>query len=346
MAKTTRRSTAKKPVKKAQPKAARTNFKRKELATPNSLGGRLRARRLELGLSLADVERQTKIQESYLLALEGDRHDELPPVYLRGLLRNYATYLGLSPDDLSAHFFKERAVRENVKRAKTTMRARPRTPLPRVLITPRRLIIASLVVGVAVVFTYIWLQASTLTAPPKLTISEPTEQQIVSGDSLILVGRTDPDDIVFVNDTEVQTDDNGNFKELIALQNGINQVRITAKNKLGKQTTVYRNVLAKVSQATSTPPNATGVQLQVKVGPRSTWLIVTADGASAFNGVVLAGTTEVFRADQNLVVSTGDAGSTQLTLTNQKVSAKNLGELGGDGQTKRNLTFGTDTIGL
>jgi cytoskeletal protein RodZ len=351
MAKTTKGTPKKKaaaPKAKSAPKTERTNFTRKELRTPRSLGGRLNARRLELGLSLADVERQTKIQESYLVALEGDRHDELPPVYLRGLLRNYATYLGLSPDDLSAHFFKEQTVRENVKRARrTTMRARPRTPLPKVLITPRRLIITSLVVGIVVVFTYIYLQASTLTAPPKLSITQPaSQQQSVAGDSLILVGQADPDDIVTINDTEVSTDNNGNFKELIGLQNGINQIRITAKDKLGKQTTVYRNVLAHISQATSTPPNTTGVQLQVRVGPRSTWLIVTADGTSVFNGVVLDGTTKIFRADNTISLSTGDAGSTQLTLTNQKVSAKDIGTVGADHQTRRSLKFGADTIGL
>jgi cytoskeletal protein RodZ len=348
MAKSTKRTGQKKTARKAAPKTARTNFKLKELQTPRSLGGRLLARRLELGLSLEDVERQTKIQESYILALEGDRHDELPPVYLRGLLRNYATYLGLSPDDLAAHFFREQTVRENVKRARKSSRIQAtHAPLPKVLITPRRLIITSLIVGIVVVFTYIWLQASSLTAPPKLAISQPAQsQQIVSGDSLILVGQADPDSTVFVNDTQVQIDGSGNFKELVGLQNGINQIRITAKGKLGKQTTVYRNILAHISKATSTPPNATGVQLQVTIGPRSTWLIVTADGSSIFNGVVLDGTTKIFRADQSITISTGDAGSTQLTLTNQKVSAKNLGTLGAQNETKKNLQFGTDTMGL
>jgi cytoskeletal protein RodZ len=66
-----------------------------------SAGAVLRCCRENAHLSLEDVAEATKIGKNYLRALEADRYEELPsPVYLKGFLRIYATYLGLDPEAL------------------------------------------------------------------------------------------------------------------------------------------------------------------------------------------------------------------------------------------------------
>lgn len=60
----------------------------------------LREVRERRGLSLADAERETKIRQKYLAALEDDNLTALPgPLYVRGFLRNYALYLGIDGDE-------------------------------------------------------------------------------------------------------------------------------------------------------------------------------------------------------------------------------------------------------
>ncbi len=60
----------------------------------------LREVRERRGLTLADAERETKIRQKYLAALEDDNIAALPgPLYVRGFLRNYALYLGVDPDE-------------------------------------------------------------------------------------------------------------------------------------------------------------------------------------------------------------------------------------------------------
>jgi cytoskeleton protein RodZ len=65
-----------------------------------AIGVSLRGARESRGLRLADVERQTRVHERYLRALEEEDFDQLPPGgYRRTFLRGYATFLGLDADE-------------------------------------------------------------------------------------------------------------------------------------------------------------------------------------------------------------------------------------------------------
>ena len=67
----------------------------------HKLGEVLSAAREAKGVDLTRVERETKIRERYLSALERGDYRELPgSVYTKGFLRNYGTYLGLDPEYL------------------------------------------------------------------------------------------------------------------------------------------------------------------------------------------------------------------------------------------------------
>ncbi len=65
------------------------------------IGESLRRQRTERALTLSDIERDTRINRSYLEALEAERWDALPaPIYTRGFLRSYSRYLRLDPEEL------------------------------------------------------------------------------------------------------------------------------------------------------------------------------------------------------------------------------------------------------
>jgi cytoskeletal protein RodZ len=69
------------------------------------VGTRLRLAREERGLSLAQVEEETKIRRRYLAALEENRFDVLPGrVYAKAFLRTYARFLGLDGEELAREF--------------------------------------------------------------------------------------------------------------------------------------------------------------------------------------------------------------------------------------------------
>ncbi|HUS82946.1 MAG TPA: helix-turn-helix domain-containing protein [Dehalococcoidia bacterium] len=65
------------------------------------LGRILSEARTSRGLTLDDVERDTRIARRYLEALERDEFDALPaPVYCRAFLRTYAQFLGIDPGEI------------------------------------------------------------------------------------------------------------------------------------------------------------------------------------------------------------------------------------------------------
>ena len=65
------------------------------------IGRTLELARKEQGLSLLQVEQGTKIRTRYLRELERENFDVLPPVYVQGSLKTYASFLGLDGEALT-----------------------------------------------------------------------------------------------------------------------------------------------------------------------------------------------------------------------------------------------------
>jgi len=70
-----------------------------------SFGGWLKHQREVRGISLREIANVTKITIRYLEALEDSRFSILPaPVFARGFLRQYASYVGLDPDEVVNYY--------------------------------------------------------------------------------------------------------------------------------------------------------------------------------------------------------------------------------------------------
>lgn len=69
----------------------------KEIESP---GKYLKAKRESKRISLREVADSTRIREAVLRAIEEDRYEDLPQLYVRSFLSAYAKNLGLDPNDL------------------------------------------------------------------------------------------------------------------------------------------------------------------------------------------------------------------------------------------------------
>ncbi len=62
--------------------------------------------RMELNLSIEELEQQTKIRSRFLRAIEDGRFDEIPgEVYLKGFLRSYARAVDLDPEQVLIQYY-------------------------------------------------------------------------------------------------------------------------------------------------------------------------------------------------------------------------------------------------
>src|SRR5690606_5561453 len=124
------------------------------------IGQKIRHQRELLGLSLDDVVRHTHLKRHYLQALESGNLNGLPsPVQGRGMLKNYAAFLGLDPEPLLLQFadglqarlaMRKTAAGTQTPDAGAAQPERKRRSLPRIsLPLPlRRLLSSDLLIGV------------------------------------------------------------------------------------------------------------------------------------------------------------------------------------------------------
>jgi len=303
----------------------------------------LKARRQALRMSLAQVEIDTKIRGKFLTALESGDYSSLPnDVYSRGFVQHYANHLGLDGTAVAAEYAEERG---GVAAGATK---RPQMERPKGLVFTGK-IFAGLggLLAVGAVIGYLLWQFSALAAPPRLTVSSPDADQAITGAEIQVSGSTTPGSDVSVNDSPVLTDTDGNFSDKVALEDGVNAIRVTSRSKLGKSTMVTRNVLAKIpkvdaAQATVPPAVIPGVAVVVSV-TETTSVVVVADGVT-WQATVPAGWSKRFDAKNSILVTTGNAGATSVAVTNNVVANKKLSPLGHEGEIRRNQEFDLNTV--
>jgi hypothetical protein len=313
-----------------------------EVEPASSVGKTLKKARIERKLSLRDIELATKIRGKYLTAIEGDEPDLPVDVYTRGFVQSYANHLGLDGRDLAGRFARQ-------QRDQPVKAAAPKPVKTRRLVLNMQLLVASgVVLGFVAIALYLIWQFSALAAPPQLAVSQPPKDQEFYGGLLDINGHATPGADILINDSPILVDGSGNFTDQLALQDGVNTIRITAKNHLGKTTTVTRNILAHVPapEVTSAIPATTfdGVGVAIGVQSQPAFLTVKVDGKVVFKGTMLPGTNRTFKGTGGVTIDTSNAGATYLTVTNSVTAGKSLGAVGTLGEAKSDLEFAKDTV--
>ena len=141
----------------------------------HKLGEVLRAAREAKEVDLIRVERDTKIRERYLSALERGEYRELPgAVYTKGFLRNYGAYLGLDPEYLidlyrleTSAIAAERPISPSPPRPITVRRRRT------FVVTPGAVAAAILTILVGAFVAWLGYEFVNFARTPELRIVEP-----------------------------------------------------------------------------------------------------------------------------------------------------------------------------
>ncbi len=230
------------------------SFKKSKITGSETLGEKLKKIREHNKLDIKEISEELQVRVRYLELLEQGRFDRLPAdVYVRGILKNYAEYLGIPVDQTLKLYDKERDVYDNVKESEERKKQH-KTKTPKVVITPRTIKIILVIFVASGFFIYLLWQVVNLTSAPELTVYSPAADETIDSPTLDIVGNTEPETIVTINGQQIGIEKDGSFRETVSLQEGINIVRISAVNKLGRENVIERNVFRPDEEAKDTRP--------------------------------------------------------------------------------------------
>jgi cytoskeleton protein RodZ len=245
---------------------------------PTGFGSLLQQARAYKGVTLRDAERATRIPRRHLAALEHDEFHQLPPlIYARGIVRNYAQYLGLDPVDTLARFEEFHGQRSGGFKVVPAVKT---VDVPSHW-APNFAIIAFMVVMSAVIFAWMY---SAYFAPPD---TNPEEQSTVAD-------TNGPQEVASLDDEE---DDDTGFGGLF--EGGGERV-ITPESEDDSSDasgdddadTEENASLASVDERTFTIATSQAV-----------WVQATVDGELVFEDVVSPGVVLTFEGSEMSVVS-------------------------------------------
>lgn len=193
--------------------------------------------RIKKNLTLEQIEKATHIRAKFLDALEKNDFSRLPPgTFTKGFIKNYASFLGLSPQQTLAFYRRQTSEETPVVLPKIN------PLLARFTLTPQRLTTIGVLLLLATFFSYLIYSYLRFAGSPELAVASPENNITVDTDSIPVTGKTDPNSTLTINDQPIRLLENGSFAVSVPLEPGLNTLTITATNKYQKQTTITRRL--------------------------------------------------------------------------------------------------------
>ncbi|HCR72153.1 MAG TPA: hypothetical protein DIW23_11965 [Anaerolineae bacterium] len=260
------------------------------------IGKQLRAQRELISLTIDEVERHTKLRTAFVKALEEGSFEKLPsPVQTRGMLQNYATFLDLDADKILLRFADALQARRREKYAETP-REKIQTQVNASIPLFRTFIAGDLVFGLVMIALLVTLAIWGVGR----VVSLQEEQEL------------EPTVIPFVDVFEQPS-----ATPTVELTFAAVDDPSIATSALGD---------ASVTLLAPSPEVNANVVVNLFALER-VYVRVSVDGEIVFEGRMAPRETQVFQAENQVVVLTGDGSALRVTY-----NGTDLGLMGGAGE--------------
>lgn len=328
----------------------RNGFIRKKVSSL-TLGEKLKKLRSENRISLNEISKHTKIQAKYLEYLESGEYDKLPAdVYVKGFLRSYASYLGVTENNLIKLYERERGIQKNIKKDDKKEKLAEPIRFSNFTITPKKIIVSVIVLLVLGSFFYIYSELDSFVSTPRLVILSPIDGMIIEENSVYIKGETEKGTEVFINDQPTLVNDDGEFNEKVGLQEGFNTISVKVKNRFDKEITQTITIQANYEipseelfqseseELVNGSNQDVKLKIEVNVNPEPTWISVEVDGNLVYSGTLLPQAIQSFKASEKISITSGKANNTYI-----KINGEDKGVLSDSPGVVRDVTFTVDT---
>lgn len=133
-----------------------------------------------------------------------------------------------------------------MKRLKLELKDKAIEPIKgsrRLVISPKKIVLIVFIIFLILVGLYFYWEICFLVKAPKLELSQPPTDITVSQEIFEIIGKTEPTAYLTINDQEVYIDKEGNFQSQINLSQGVNIIKIEAKNRFNKANQIIRRII-------------------------------------------------------------------------------------------------------
>lgn len=204
-----------------------------------SLGETIRKQREALGLTLSDLERETKIKKNFLQSIEDSSWNQLPELpVVQGFVRSIAQVIELD----------EKLTLALLRRdyPQKTVAIGPKPDVKNKFIwTPKWTLIGGIAIVILVIIGYLGYQYKQFLSPPVVVVEKPEEGVEIKIGTYLVEGRVSNDASVLVNNQPTVVSSEGYFVEEIEVTKETKEVVVKATSRSGKVTELKRNVTLK-----------------------------------------------------------------------------------------------------
>lgn len=277
----------------------------------DEIGQKLKAARIEKGLTIDDLQQKTKIQKRYLIAIEEGQFDQLPgDFYVRAFVKQYSEEVGLDSNELlneyDASLQSDKAtIVENESANNQTRKSRdeedPRMEMIKKYL-PQGIVILLVVVILGAIFGI-------------ATQNKHSNKTNIPDQSQVVKKETNKDN----KDTNKKASKKTDTKTTTKEKNKSNKNKDNNKIAITKSDDASGTFEVKNISENNRKMVLSGINAQA-------WVQVTIDGQSAWQGALDAGNkqeVEIPEGAQSIVVQTGNAPETAISISGKKVNTEN-----------------------
>ena len=201
-----------------------------------SIGQILHDARIAKNISIKKLEDVTKIKASFIESIEKEKWNSLPTFsIILGFVKTLSSALNVDPKMSVA------ILKRDYPPKKLNINPKPDVS-SKFVWQPKFTFAIGIGVVIFIILGYLGFQYKNFVSPPHLSVDSPKENQVISGDSVLVFGTTDQDVKITVDNQPVLVGDDGKFSTSIGITEMTNEIDIIATSRSGKINEVKRKI--------------------------------------------------------------------------------------------------------
>lgn len=199
-----------------------------------SVGKLLKAARERKKISIRDVEKQIKVREQFIRALEEDKwYSFTSRIYVTGILTNYARFLELDERKILAFFRREYERSEE-------LRFKEKVSTSYLSSDSKKTLFVGFIFICVLLVSYFSYQLFQYFKPPTVQILTPTSTLFKRELTVKIIGKTEKEAVITIMGERVYQNKEGIFEYVIPLKQKENTVSIEVIGANGKKTVLEK----------------------------------------------------------------------------------------------------------